>query len=85
MGQRPPWHTAHLWSLSVEEQFYLIWPVIVFAISRAALIRLTIGLAVGALALRLTFVAMQVSWEAAYVLLPARMDALALGALLGAS
>ena len=23
-----PWHLIHLWSLSVEEQFYFIWPVL---------------------------------------------------------
>src|SRR5215211_6628983 len=23
----PYWHTGHLWSLSIEEQFYLFWPL----------------------------------------------------------
>ena len=32
-----PWPTSHVWSLSVEEQFYLLWPVaFVFMISRGA-------------------------------------------------
>jgi peptidoglycan/LPS O-acetylase OafA/YrhL len=75
-------HTAHLWSLSIEEQFYLAWPVIVFAISRRALIRTAIGVAVGALALRVALVAMHAPWAAVYVLLPTRVDTLAIGALL---
>lgn len=36
------WHgmTAHLWSLAVEEQFYLFWPVILFCIYRKRILPL---------------------------------------------
>jgi peptidoglycan/LPS O-acetylase OafA/YrhL len=30
----PPWHVGHFWSLAVEEQFYVVWPLLVFLCSR---------------------------------------------------
>jgi peptidoglycan/LPS O-acetylase OafA/YrhL len=35
-----PWHLIHLWSLSVEEQFYLIWPVLLFLLGSRRGLRL---------------------------------------------
>jgi peptidoglycan/LPS O-acetylase OafA/YrhL len=72
---------AHFWSLAVEEQFYLLWPGVVLLCSRQALPRLCLGMMVGSLAFR-TGVALTDRHLAAVVLMPARMDSLAVGALL---
>ena len=34
-SDRPSWFVGHLWSLSVEEQFYLLWPAVLFFSGRA--------------------------------------------------
>ena len=77
-----PWHTGHLWSLSVEEQFYVLWPVIVFMIERRTLAQLCVAIMVVVAVLRLWLVSTFGPSTAVYVLLPTRMDALTTGALI---
>ena len=72
----------HLWSLAFEEQFYVLWPAVVFALSSPALLRLCAVAFVAALAWRLGVVVTGAEHVAGFVLLPARLDPLAAGAAL---
>ena len=74
---------GHLWSLAVEEQFYLVWPTVVLLLARRTLWRVACSLVVIAPLLR---VALWTLWRAdavsiLYVSTLTRMDALAAGAL----
>jgi peptidoglycan/LPS O-acetylase OafA/YrhL len=71
----------HFWSLAIEEQFYILWPWIVFAASRRRLLYICAFMYLGAAAIRIGLCA-QGRWLAAYALTPTRMDALAVGAFL---
>jgi len=77
---------GQFWSLAIEEQFYLLWPLVVLLLSRRALINVCAALVVGALAVRVFLLepagASFANFNAANVLLPARVDTLAFGALL---
>lgn len=76
--QRP---VSHFWSLAIEEQFYLIWPFLVFAFDRNRLLHLTVYCMIIALVLRI-WLPFGLDRTGAYVLLPTRMDCLAAGAFL---
>jgi peptidoglycan/LPS O-acetylase OafA/YrhL len=73
----------HFWSLSIEEQFYLAWPLLVRKLRPRALGMLCLGLVALAFASRLALRASGWSGAAsgAYVFTVCRVDALALGAL----
>jgi peptidoglycan/LPS O-acetylase OafA/YrhL len=69
----------HFWSLAVEEQFYLAWPLVVRLVGRRGVIALSYALVALAIATR---VIVRARWgnDAAYTFTPCRMDALAIGA-----
>jgi peptidoglycan/LPS O-acetylase OafA/YrhL len=77
-----PAHTTHLWSLAIEEQFYLLWPLFVWLASRRRLIQLCVGSIAVAVVTRLVLHFVFDNSIAAYALMPARIDALAAGGLL---
>ena len=77
-----PEHLSHYWSLAVEEQFYLLWPLLVWRASRARVMALAAAVIVLAPLLRTALVLNDVSPTAVFVLTPTRADALAVGAFL---
>ncbi len=76
--------TAHFWSLSVEEQYYLFWPLLVLFFPRRALLPVTIGLIVLAPAFRVSMASIgtDVADMTGNVMTPGCLDCLCGGALL---
>lgn len=81
----------HFWSLAVEEQYYLVWPAVVFLLGRRALMRVCGVMIVAALGFRIwrTMHGLQMDHQHAaifadytYYATYCRMDALAAGALI---
>ena len=75
---------THLWSLAVEEQFYLIWPLLAYALGRRGLAKLAVAMIVTAPLIRYGLRAGGLPIDATYFFTLARWDALAAGALLAA-
>ena len=71
---------SHLWSLAVEEQFYLLWPFVVARCRPVALLWVCAVTVLAALLTRYAMLAAHFPDDALYMFTPCRMDALALGA-----
>lgn len=77
---------APTWSLAIEEQFYLVWPLVVLLVPRRGLMVLCPLLIIASFALRML---MLHAWDTGhitiYVATPGRLDGLAAGAWVAAA
>jgi peptidoglycan/LPS O-acetylase OafA/YrhL len=74
---------GHFWSLQVEEQFYLLWPLLVATLSSRALVRVCIGCVLGCEVARLLCLGMsdpKESYQWIFWMTFTRADGLAAGA-----
>jgi peptidoglycan/LPS O-acetylase OafA/YrhL len=72
----------HFWSLAIEEHFYLVWPLLVFLLSRRAMISVCLAFIAIAFGLRFGLYAADYNSMAFFHWTPCRMDELAAGGLL---
>jgi peptidoglycan/LPS O-acetylase OafA/YrhL len=70
---------GHFWSLAVEEQFYLFWPLVVHRLSARRLFAVCLYIAIFALVMRGIMVLSGASSWTVYTATTSRLDALALG------
>ncbi|MCA8955498.1 MAG: acyltransferase, partial [Planctomycetes bacterium] len=87
---RGTWYQHHFpnvfWSLAIEEQFYMVWPLVVALCGRSTLRNACLALVAISLGFRLALLlGTDANWVTRFVLTPGRMDGLAIGALLATS
>ena len=70
----------HFWSLAVEEQFYLLWPLVLHRMPPQRVLRLCVAICVAAFGFRTAMRVAGYPPEYVYEFTICRMDALALGA-----
>jgi peptidoglycan/LPS O-acetylase OafA/YrhL len=69
----------HLWSLCVEEHFYLLWPIIILSLPRRRVMQLCVAGMFIALGLRIAVAASGAWPQIAYILTPCEVDGLLAG------
>jgi len=70
----------HFWTLAVEEQFYVVWPLLILLLPARFNVRTCIAVIVGSVICR-GVLAFSVGTMAGFLLTPGRLDALAAGSL----
>src|SRR5438105_1191824 len=78
-----PLAISHLWSICVQEQFYLVWPLLILLLPRRWMLSEIIAVAVAGIAFRIGCVIFSVPLIARWVLPFGSLDSLAAGAALG--
>lgn len=73
---------SHFWSLAIEEQFYIVWPIVVYFFSGRNLKTACIALIIGSILFRTYLYFQQASWIVIYESTFTRLDGLAIGALI---
>jgi peptidoglycan/LPS O-acetylase OafA/YrhL len=78
-----PLTISHLWSICVQEQFYLIWPLLILLLPRKWMLHAILSVALAGIAFRIGCVMFSVPTIARWVLPFGSLDSLAAGAALG--
>jgi peptidoglycan/LPS O-acetylase OafA/YrhL len=78
-----PLAISHLWSICVQEQFYLFWPLLILLLPRKWMLSAIIAVAFAGVAFRIGCVVFSVPIIARWVLPFGSLDSLAAGAALG--
>jgi peptidoglycan/LPS O-acetylase OafA/YrhL len=69
------------WSLAIEEQFYLLWPLLILITDRKQFAKLCVGIFIVSIVAKIILMSKGTNLVATYVVTPARMEGLAFGGL----
>ncbi len=72
---------GHFWSLAVEMQFYLVWPVVILFFPQHMRLKATVALLLVAPCFRWVAIVNEAPWHVTFGFLPSRLDGLAAGSL----
>jgi peptidoglycan/LPS O-acetylase OafA/YrhL len=78
-----PISISHLWSICVQEQFYIVWPLLILFLPRRWVLHAIIGAAITGITFRVGCVLLSVPLIPRWVLPFGSLDSLAIGAALG--